>query len=398
MRVDSGTTTDVHVRFGGNGRRSFVAIGVVAALVVVAFGLGRRTGSSSGTEGTSVVDIVPSTTSTTVVDSADDGPSFRILAGADVEDLRLHVVRLPFNRGPRDAVVHRYLDGQLLAVAAVEPLFSNGRVETLRSQPGDVRDYLLATPAGLVITSAGVASLHDPVTGSSRVFADGIATLPGPDPRTFWLFTSAERSVHRVELSVDGTPVLSEPFPLDVVGRPLASTGDGLVVRLSGDGRPGDLGVWWPDRKPITLIDSAEAVFLGAGGGTVALLRGDELEVIAADEPEEAVRFSIDDVERIHRSTVSPDGRLLAVSILTDLTEANRIEILELETGRRVERISPAIELFFRWADTGTLVFMEPDLPAFELVARDVATGEDRRLARFDDLTWWFATEGREDR
>ncbi len=349
-------------------------------------------------EGVSTVEIEPSTTTTTTPVSDDpDRLGFRILAGADVADLRLHIVQLPFNRGPRDAIVHRYVDGGLMSVPAVEPLFSNGRLEALRSQPGDIRDYLLSTPAGLVITSAGIASLHDPVNGTSEPFAEGIAALPGSDPETFWLFTSAERSVHLVEVGGDEGPVVSAPFDLESVGRPLGSTGDGLVVRLDGAGTPGDLAVWRPDASLVTLPETAEVAYLGAGGETVVLARDGMLEIIDAADPEPGVRrVATEPLDRVHRAVVSPDGRRLAVSILTDLTEANRIDVIDLDDGRRLSRISPAIELFFRWADTGTLVYMEPDLPAFELVAREVTSGEDRRLARFDDLTWWFATDGRQ--
>ncbi len=256
-----------------------------------------------------------------------------------------------------------------------------------RLNPGEDRHPMLVTDDALVFASLdGVLVQDDRLAEPVRNLGPGIAVLPGPTSNEVWILGTAERTVRLVDVSSEAD---SGPITIDDIGRPLASAGDGLV--LAPKTTPAsDFLFWQPDVDPITFADSAGSAYLGAGGSAVVFGRADSMLVYDIDDPATSIEVPLP-VERPWGSSVSPDGSLIALTVITPLTEPNEVFIADLTSGEVVTEIGSALQFQYRWSGPSTLLYMQPDWPSFRLVERDAVAGTDRNLLRFPGLNWWYA-------
>lgn len=265
--------------------------------------------------------------------------------------------------------------------------------QRLGGHPG-AEDGLISSSVGsLVVASGGrvVARDVDLVEPISDL-GPGISALPGPSGDTVWIVTSAGRSLRLV--TVPGGLELSER-PIEL-GRPLTAGPEGIVAAPPGAGEP--FAIWQPNRVAAPhrpLAGSEGGSLLGLGGGRIVIAVEDELLVYAiapltgagaAIEPSHTLPVTFAGVVE---SEVSPDGRHLAVGRLTEITEPDVIDIVDITTGDLVRTLRPALGLSFSWIDEGRLTHIVPADGQFQLVVASVDGGESQTLLQSGDLNWF---------
>lgn len=278
-------------------------------------------------------------------------------------------------------------DGNLVARTLGEPLPRGRGFDAYPGQPGERREVLLPAPAGLVIVTSGQIRLLDhSLEGGIVDLGPGLAAMLAPDRNSLWVFSSAERMVRRVDLlDLTSGPELL----LADVGRPLAAVGDGLLLSTSGREESADLAYWTEDGTLTPLTGTGGMELAGAAGERVVLWDGARLSIYDLGDLESA-RLLAGPAE-MRTSTLSPGGRYLAHEVTTALAVPNRIEILDLETGQRVDSIENTLGIGYQWSEEGRLLYMRPDWPTFTLVERDIRTTADLELVFFPDLSWLYA-------
>lgn len=315
---------------------------------------------------------------------------FSLLGSAGSAGRSLSFVRLPLRRGLSAVVspLHTLVDGEASARELEIQIDSLGQLSTFYPDPGERREYLLATQGGTVLTSIGQAEyLPFDVDAAGVPLGEGFAALPGPDAETVWLLTSAERSARLVELS-SGDEVLS--VDLDAEGRPLDAAGSGLIVSTL-DAPDADFSFWTPTEGSRPFVGTNGAVYVGAADRVAVFASGSEFLIADLDDPANPPRRVPNREPAIYRTSVSPDGRLLAASVVTGITEPNRIVIIDLADGSETHRIASSIEALFQWSSPTRLIYLRPDWPAMDIAERDIVAGIDLNLVRLDDLTWWYS-------
>lgn len=317
----------------------------------------------------------------------DLGPGYSLLGSAERPGRTISFVRIPSSRGiSSDRDIHTITDGALTIRGAGRELSSLGRLNALYSNPGERRDYILATNGGTVVTALGEAEYLPYDSSDSPVaLGEGFGALTGPDDTTVWLLTSAERLARLVDLS-SGDELLT--VDLTENGRVLDSAGNGLVLTTPGDPSAGF--IFWTPELIQPFPGTAGAAFIGAALDTVVFALDGNFLVFDLQDLSATPRFVPNPEPTLYRTTVSPDGNLLAASVVTPITEPNRIMILDLSDGREVHRITNSIEVLFQWSSPSRLFYFRPDWPAVDLAERDVFVGVDANVVRFDDLSWWY--------
>lgn len=311
---------------------------------------------------------------------------YEITQGFDPERDDLYLLSVPVGLSA--------FDPEVVALGTAEPLerrlgadLWSGVGTLTRLNPGEDRHPMLLTDEALVFASLdGVLVQDDDLADPVRNIGPGIAVLPGPTSNQVWVLGTAERTVRLVDVSTNAD---SGAIPIDDIGRPLASAADGLV--LAPKSTPArDFVLWRPDADSIAFEGSAGTAYLGAGGSAVVFGRADSMLVYDVGDPSTSIEVPLA-VERPWGSSVSPDGSLIALTVITPLTEPNEVVIADLTTGEVVTEIGSALQFQYRWSGPGTLLYMQPDWPSFRLVERDADAGTDRNLLRFPGLNWWYA-------
>ncbi len=378
-------------------RRSLVFPSVIAGLAVVTFAW-LLTRSPASTE----IAAPPTTAATTTTElelepgvdppDADERGSFRLLGAARDPGRRVAFMQLSLNRSrPIDTNVHIVDDGDLRSIELSESLQALGRIDNGMEHAGEIRAYILTLEHGVLFTNRGRVSHQQVLTGAEPTdLGRGFSFFRGPDTSSAWILGSAERSARLVSISETGEVVELRQLDLGDLGRPVDAVGDRLILGLLGTDPDNGFGVSAPDGyAPIT--ETQGLTYLGAGADVVVFGDGDELLLKSLSDPTRPGRRVTVSSPSLHRTRVSPDGRLLVASVVTDLTEPNRLVIFDLETGQELDRVSSAVEIAFRWSSPTSVVYLRPDWPEVDLVEREIDTGIDRNLVHFDDLSWWFS-------
>ncbi len=311
-----------------------------------------------------------------------------LLPSAETTGRTLSFVEIDSGRGSSDgAEIHTLRNGELSTRSIDGSLSSLGRLDSFFGQPGERREYLLAMAEGVVITSLGEAAYYsyDPATPAVAL-GEGFAAFRGPQSDQVWLLTSAENDARLVDRRSGELAVLD----LRTAGRVLDSAGDGLVSETATPEGP-SFALLRPELEGATFSGATGMSFLGSGSDAVVFGNEEELLILSAADPAQPGRSVNNPEEDIFRSTVSPDGRLLAASVVTSVSQPNRIVIIDLATGVEVGRSENSIEVLFQWSSPGTLVYLRPDWPAVDLVERNVELGSNLNLVHFPDLSWWYS-------
>lgn len=312
---------------------------------------------------------------------------FRPLSGSRSFDGQLYFLPAPPQGSSFVPDVTSLVDGRFVDRTLGERLPSGRGFDAFPGEPGERREVLIPTVAGLVIVTNGELRVLDQRLESETIdLGIGLAAMSTPDRASLWAFGSAERAVRLIDLA-DGST--TEWFDINDVGRPVAAVGDGLLVSTLGRDDAGGYVFWLPDADPVPLPGSAGLDFAGAAGDRVVFHGPEGFQIHDVGEFDDVWRS--DGPSTLRTSALSPSGRYLAHDVVTPLDEPNRIDVLDLETGVTVDSIETALEIGYQWSDDSSLLYMRPEWPSFTLVERSVTTGADLDLVFFPDLSWWYA-------
>ncbi len=313
---------------------------------------------------------------------------YEITAGFDPAIDRLYLLSIPIGRSA--------FDPELISLGQNEPVERrlgsqswNGIGAPSLQSPGEDRHPLTIASDGVaIVTLDGVLFQEGSLAEQPRNLGPGIAVLSGPDADSVWILGTAERTARLVNVTDSTLDITANQFDISDVGRPLASASDGLVFTPRGS-PDRDNFYWTPDSDPEPFVGSAGAEFLGADGDTVVYGTADSMLVYDTNSPDEARTVPLP-IESPLASSVSPGGDLIALSLITPLTDPNIVVIVDLSTGEVVSEIKSALQYQYRWSGPDTLLYLLPEWPAFRLVERDTVDGTDRNLLRFPSLDWWY--------
>ncbi len=331
-------------------------------------------------------------------DAASTEPSLERLGGLAPDD-RFYLVPIPTSD-------FSAFEANVLSVGADEfqgrelgfRMFSGGGA-SVRLNPGVDRHPLITTNQGLVIVGVGEIYLQDAdLLRPAESVGEGIGALPGPNPNSIWILGTAERTVELYDLSNRRSVTT---YSLEGKGRPLSAVDTGLVLADRQLSPGNDFLFWDPIHGLIELEGTDDVEFYGANGSTVVFGTATELVVFDVgglnvnrrqelDNGKLTGRRLASDLEGVWGSSLSPDGSLLAATVLTPLTEPNIIKLIDVETGEVRNTIQNALEFQYRWSGPDTLVYMRPDWPAAILAERDSNTGVDRQVMWLNSFAWWY--------
>ena len=367
------------------------------------------TGYAAKRGGTGPDAAVPTTPSTyvpaIVPEIAAEGESEFFERGSGIADDRVYVLSIPVGSSAWDPEMY-LIDGDSEMTRLLGREMWSGVGSLSRLSPGEDRFPILTTSSGLVlVTLDGIVLQDRDLALPAEFLAEGIAVMEGPTTAQIWILGSSERTVELYD--VENRQSLGM-WNLTTLGRTVTSVQNGLLIGPTLAANRTSSLAWFPEKSPIILNESDGLVFMGAGGSVVVMASRDELFVydldlfVPQDDPAtnpqpplgvlDPLRLPIP-AEHLRGSSVSPDGAVIALTVVTPLTEPNRILVTDLSTGERVSEIPEALEFQYRWSSPVTLLFMRPDWPQFALVEHDIETRIDRHLLSFADLHWWYAVD-----
>ncbi len=394
--TDQGDTSSTS--FNVERRSLWPILGLVAAVAAV---LLWSSNQSPAPPDAATAEVTETPTATVQVESPPDSttePSLERLGGLASDD-RFYLVPIPTSD-------FSAFEANVLSVGSDEfqgrelgfRMFSGGGA-SVRLNPGVDRHPLITTNKGLVIVGVGEIYLQDAdLLRPAESLGEGIGALPGPNPNSIWILGTAERTVELYDLSNRRSVTT---YSLEGKGRPLSAVDTGLVLadrQLS----PGNDFLFWDPLLGLIELDGTDDVeFYGANGSVVVFGTESELVIFDVGGLDMNRRQELDngkltgrrvdsDLGDVWGSSLSPDGSLLAATVLTPLTEPNIIKLIDVETGEVRNTIQNALEFQYRWSGPDTLVYMRPDWPAAILAERDSNTGVDRQVMWLNSFAWWY--------
>lgn len=268
--------------------------------------------------------------------------------------------------------------------------------------PGIDRNPLLITNQGLVVVGTEGIYLQDTeLSEPALAIGEGSGALAGPNDNSIWILGPGEETVELYDLSSRRS--ITE-YSIASKGQPLMSVATGIVLANESASPTSDFVYWEPIHGLLELADTKDLEFYGANGSTAIF--GNKAELVVFDmsgltmtRRQELVDGQLagtrvpTNLGEVSGSSLSPDGTLLAATIVRPFPEAVVINLVDTQTGTTVGTIPSALQSQYRWSGPATLLYMRPGFPGTLLAERNTQTGIDRDLLSLTGAAWRYVAE-----
>ncbi len=298
---------------------------------------------------------------------------------------RILVVPTPLDE--RSAVQLTSVSGDVMKTRVLDKAISAGIGRGLLGV-GDQRLRIVGNDVVYVSLGETVILPLDSSQGPIEV-GRGVYLLPSATEGHVWMVGSGARWVRHLDVA------LRSPGPevrLEDVGRPLAAVSDGLVVSLH-DSATRALAVWdMREGAATTLAIDPGLEYIAAAGHTVVLSDGDFLSTHdVADGTTRALEIDHPEHARPNAFVVSPLGASIAIASAGTISELPAVDVFDLQTGRLLMNIDPAIGWQLQWVSETEILYLDPTDGQYALSIADIEAGSTRQTIGLSGSSFWFA-------